>query len=74
MSFDAFVCCAAADEQLAQMIVRSLERSDPDQRRGYKVRQTNSVVTSGLAGLRNGRHSCNYLMEAANFRQRRWLL
>ena len=45
MTYDAFVCCAAVDDPVAQMIVRYLERSDPGEREGYKVRQTNFVVT-----------------------------
>ena len=36
MSFDAFVCCAAPDDQVAQTVVRCLEHSDPGGV-GYKV-------------------------------------
>jgi len=36
MAFDAFVCCAGEDDQVAQMVVRWLEYSEPG-RVGYKV-------------------------------------
>jgi len=36
MRFDAFVCCAALDDQVAQTVVRCLEHSDPGGV-GYKV-------------------------------------
>jgi len=36
MEFDSFVCCAGSDDQVARMIVRWLEHSEPG-RVGYKV-------------------------------------
>jgi len=36
MAFDAFVCCAGSDDQVARMIVRWLEQGEPG-RVGYKV-------------------------------------
>jgi len=52
MAFDAFVCCAGADDQVSRTIVDALEQSEPG-RVGYKVCYNERDFLPGRINLDN---------------------